>query len=598
MRAISAECENFNFLMDSFKTGRMDSYEEAVEKGDLARWMKTKLTSFLEKYTDPLDKQGLAKLFRERTESNGFSVEHKLADQIVNALNALYESSNEKDSYFNALMAMKNWFEDHLDEPDGHLIGLGVDEEAFTIIQNYCKVHSIMEQLADNNIRWQQRGRIHMKGYEAWRILRKGAIVIWKENNTFCRVVKDVRVIDESTIVDVYVNREETSVTNVRVADIILMPSDAVNPGSYASSNCGSLVKDREKEMLKDVLVVIEKSMEKAIKKQFDIKRIERYTSTRHDLKRLTKMSTTFDEMPRDVFDKLVRSQAELLHSKVATKKEEFNMEKGYIYYPSWKRDRQGVKIDEIGWVKQKYNEWKSELQGCRNEVEKQPQTLTQQLALDNFNERREVAVKNAFIEYLGKFGFVADSFDDQVAMKCPKQVETIYSNKNILDTVLLNLYQDKSFEEFLQKQIDVISVMTSTFMKKIMSLLNELINSNSKTPTDYNVMIEQANQYIQQHQSDPQAKSVSRLLDTYQQVAPDEKLPPTPLLETTYGKVATKVFYSMQNEYSSVYHLWGHEAFYKYHKQAKYEDKADVNNCALNCSLLSQLRVNESRKF
>ena len=147
MKQILKETEKFNFLIDSFKQDRIDPYDTANEKGELSRWFKTKLMSYKDSLDSTLDKLTLAKVLRERTETTQLITDHASADKIYKASKALFDDKGEKDReiYLEDLTTIKCWFEDHLDEPDGHLIGLTVDEEVYEMFLQYEKEHDIFE---------------------------------------------------------------------------------------------------------------------------------------------------------------------------------------------------------------------------------------------------------------------------------------------------------------------------------------------------------------------------------------------------------------------------------------------------------------------
>ena len=136
MKNISKETEKFNFLIDSFKQDRIDPYHEAEQKGELARWFRTKLMSFKDGLNVTLTKEMLSNMLRERTETTALSIDHALADKFCKAARALFaeEGLQSTSPYFEDLKVIKNWFEDHIDEPDGHLLGLTVDEEVFKMM--------------------------------------------------------------------------------------------------------------------------------------------------------------------------------------------------------------------------------------------------------------------------------------------------------------------------------------------------------------------------------------------------------------------------------------------------------------------------------
>ena len=225
MKQVSKETEKFNFLIDSFKQDRIDPYKEAEEKGELARWFRTKLTSFKDGLSSTLTKDLLAKILRERTETTAMSVDHHLADKFYLSSSALLkeEGMNSSASFMSDLITIVNWFEDHIDEPDSHLLGLTVDDEVYDIMTQHYKEHGLFEIIADNNIRYMQRGRVNLSGYESWRILRKGSIVIYLDQRVFGRVVKDVRIINENTPIEIYANREESSIISLTVKEVYVM---------------------------------------------------------------------------------------------------------------------------------------------------------------------------------------------------------------------------------------------------------------------------------------------------------------------------------------------------------------------------------------
>ena len=599
MKQILKETEKFNFLIDSFKQDRIDPYDTANEKGELSRWFKTKLMSYKDSLDSTLDKLTLAKVLRERTETTQLSTDHALADKIYKASKALFDDKGEKDReiYLEDLTTIKCWFEDHLDEPDGHLIGLTVDEEVYEMFLQYEKEHDIFEQLADNNVRYMQRGRVELKNYESWRVMRKGSIIIDRDQKIFLRVVKDVRIINKNTVIDVYRNRDENKIRSITVKDIILMPSEAVNPSNYASNNCGCLVKDREKEMIKEVIESFDTVLEDGLEEKFGIMFKHKEYFTRKDLPVLTDSYLKFNALQKKDKDAFAKEYAKVLKQKIDTKKMEVGMEKGYVYYPSWKRERSVLGVDETKWILQKLDDWKIELQGYKNEVEKQTTSLLQQLAYDSYTEKRDTAVKNAFIKYMRKYGFIPDTFDDQVAMKCPKQIETIYSNKLILDKILIDLYQDPEFEGFLEKQIEVIKKFTNIYLTKVGIVVNELMNKEVEIPSNYEALFEVAKEYVKKNPQEQVSKGLKRVIGIYETIVFKESEPNTPLHETCYGKIAMKTFYSMQNEFDAVYHMWGYDAFYKFHKEKIYERKSETDKCANAQCIQAQLRLFESRK-
>lgn len=599
MKQVPKETEKFNFLIDSFKQDRIDPYDEAEKKGELARWFRTKLNSYKDGLSITLTKDVLARILRERTETTSMSVDHQLADKFYKSSKALYleEGRNSESSYMTDLTTIFMWFDDHIDEPDGHLLGLTVDDEVYDIMIQYEKENGFFEILADNNIQYMRRGRIALNGYESWRVLRKGSIVIYKEERIFARIAKDVRIINENTPIIIYPNREESKIISLTVKDVIIMPSKSVNPANYVANNCGCLVKDREKQIVKEVLASFEETLIEGLKNDMQIDVRSKEYFTRLDFLELSQSFERFTKLTKEKRNKFIQKYIGILKQKLETKKMEIGMEKGYIYYPSWKRERNGVYVDENKFISGKLDEYKIELQGYKNEVEKQPTSMLQQLSYDSFQEKRDTAVKNAFIQYLRKFGFVPDSFDDQVAMKCPKSVETIYSNKIILDTILIDLYRDPQFEEFLQNQIGYIRRQSDIYISKMMIVLNEIVNQITYEPVDYEEMIEEARKHASKKPSEQQSKGIVRAINIYEQIKYVESEPNTPLHETCYGKIAMKIFYTMQNEFDAVYHMWGYDAFYKFHKEAEYEHKSETDKCASIQSIQQQLKLFESRK-
>ena len=534
MKSVAKETEKFNFLVDSFKQDRIDPFNEAEEKGELARWFRTKLMSFKDGLSQSLTTEMLAQILRERTETTALSIDHHLADKFFRSSNALFKEEGSSDANcVEDLKTIRNWFDHHIDEPDGHLLGLTVDDEVFEIMTQYYREHTVFETLADNSIHYAQRGRVSLNGYESWRILRRGAIVIYLEQKVFARVVKDVRIINENTPIEIYPNREESTIVSLRLKDVLLMPSEAVNPANYAANNCGCLVKDREKTIVREVLNSFDDVLMDGMKAELDIDVRPKEYFTRMDYQNLLSSFEKFSKLAKDKKNKFVQKYIGILKQKIETKKMEIGMESGYIYYPSWKRERNGVYVDEMKFITQKLDDYKIELQGYKNEVEKQPQSLLQQLSFDSFTEKRDNAVKNAFINYMKKFGFVPDSFDDQVAMKCPKNIETIYSNKIILDSILIDLYKDPLFTEFLEQQIGYIRRQTDNYIMKLMVVMNEIVNQVIMEPPDFDLMVEEATKFAAKKPSEQVSKGLKRVCNVYESIKYEVPEPGTPLHET-----------------------------------------------------------------
>ena len=53
-----------------------------------------------------------------------------------------------------------------------------------------------------------------------------------------------------------------------------------------------------------------------------------------------------------------------------------------------------------------------------------------------------------------------------------------------------------------------------------------------------------------------------------------------------------------MQNEFSSIYLMWGYDAFFKFHREADYESKREGEKSAVMRSIQNILRSFESRKI
>lgn len=536
---------------------------------------------------------------RERTEVSQFCIDHETADKLYTALNAIVDNGNDPQNMLliNDASVLKQWFEHHLDEPDNHLVGMIADSGVINILEEFSRRHSPFEIIADNNIVYAQRGRVSLDGYESWRTLRRGSVVILKESRVFGRITKDVRIINEYTKVDVFVNREESTTETHCVGDMFIMPSKSVDPKTYLSSTCACLVRDREKETVRDVLNKFEKDLEEGVRKELGIVVPDRSCLTRMDLSTLNKDFDVFAGMTKETRDSFTMKYATMLKQKIQAKQTELDMEKGYVHYPSVAREKLGVRLDEYKWVMKQMEDLKMEITGCKNEVEKQTDILLQQLSVDGFVERRDTAVKNGFVSYLTKFGFVPDSIDEQVAMKCPKNVETIYSNKLIMDRVMLNPFSDPEFETVLKDQTELIRSLTEKYLKKVVVVLNELLNGVVDVPSSYDGIMKQASERADQNPDDATCKGYKRLAALYEQIKYQEPAPGTPLQETRNGVMAMKVLHTMQNEIDSVYHMWGYDAFYGFAKSVRYEDKSAVDRCAFNQSIIQKLREFESEK-
>ncbi|EDR29743.1 hypothetical protein EDI_251800 [Entamoeba dispar SAW760] len=594
MKSFSNETERFNFLIDSFKPDRMDPYDEAVAKNELGKWFKIKILTFKDGGNISLDRSLLAKILRERTEIMGTSIDTTLADKLLKASTALYkfEEDKERNEYINDVLTIKKWYEDYLDEPDNHLIGLKVKDEIISILEKYNQIHNIFEQLADNNIKYTQRGRIQMNSYESWRIMRKGSIIILKEQQIFGRVCKDFRIINENTRIQVYVSQEDNNCIEVYIKDIFLMPTESVNPSKYPSNNCGILVQDIEKKIGNEVINSFELVLIEGLKKNFDIDIPKNETLTRINLTRISQSYNTFINLSREQKDNFIKEYGKILKQKISEQYMKFGIDKKHNYYPSWKMDRIGISIDEYKWVHQKLDELKLDLQGINTEIEKQPISLLQQSSIDSFSEKRDNSIKEALINYLKKFGFIPNSFDDQVAMKCPKSIETIYSNKIILDKFAFCLYEEPSFKEFLKEQIEKVKNFNESYIKKLGVVLNELLNHNINIPDNYETLIKQANDFAIQNPLDPNSKGFIRIIEVYNKICYEETNQDTPLHKTKYGKIVMNVLYSLQNEFDSIYNMWGNDAFFKFHNNSIYEEKNEQDSCAWMQSIQQQLKI------
>ncbi|GAB1226614.1 hypothetical protein ENUP19_0298G0069 [Entamoeba nuttalli] len=594
MKVISNETERFNFLIDSFKSDRMDPYDEAVAKNELGKWFKIKIMTFKDGGNVSLDRSLLAKILRERTEMMGTSIDTVLADKLLKASTALYnfEEDKERNEYINDVLVIKTWYEDCLDEPDNHLIGLKVKDEIISILEKYNQTHGIFEQLADNNIKYTQRGRIKMSTYESWRIMRKGSIIVLKEQRIFGRVCKDFRVVNENTMIQVCVSREDNNCIEVHIKDIFLMPTESVNPSKYSTNNCGSLVQDIEKQIGDEVINSFEPVLIEGLKKKFDIDIPKNETLTRVNLNRISQSYNTFMNLSREQKDNFTKEYGQILKQKITEQCMKVGIDKKHNYYPSWKKDRIGISIDEYKWVHQKLEELKIDLQGINSEIEKQTTSLLQQSSIDSFNEKRDSSIKEALINYLKTFGFIPNSFDDQVAMKCPKSVETIYSNKMILDKFAFCLYEEPSFEKFMKEQIEKVKVFNENYIKKLGVVLNELLNHNINVPDNYETLMKQANDFATQNPSDPNSKGFIRVVELYNKICYEEANQETPLHKTKYGKTVMNVLYSLQNEFDSIYNMWGSDAFFKFHSNSIYEEKSEQDSCAWMQSIEQQLKM------
>ena len=207
MKKTTDDIDLFSLLIESFvppeqttnelAASKLVSVELSKDANECAKVMKSKLMMYIEKHPEPLTRAELQTLFYERTESRNFSTTSETADRFLKAALALYEKAGDKErnEYIETLTTFKEWFEDHLDEPDSILIGLQANDKTFDIMSSYYQKHTFYEVLLDNYQTYKIRGRNTFTGYQAWKILRSGSIVLVKESRIFGRVASDVRLL-------------------------------------------------------------------------------------------------------------------------------------------------------------------------------------------------------------------------------------------------------------------------------------------------------------------------------------------------------------------------------------------------------------------
>ncbi|BFU21058.1 hypothetical protein EHI8A_030490 [Entamoeba histolytica HM-1:IMSS-B] len=445
----------------------------------------------------------------------GFVMSNNIGDRIAEASLLAYNAEEDKEKK-EMIQIVKEHFNINIDDPENTAIGNYACDKLVQVLKFHCNQIGIRASIIDVNISHENRRKNTSYftkdcSFDAWKILRRGTIVLYKMSAgeyQFARVAKDCRLVNEIMDVPLYISADETKQIGICWKELLIVPSEVVDPNSFGGS-LSAICKDCAEVMMIKIMNEMNDFVMNKLNTDFKIDvsvLCKKDNLTRRSVKKIKSVQEQLKGLSENTLSDFYEEVTETLRVKLSSMVDLVRRGVVPTYVVFQNRPKRDIimGVAYLEWARNKYSQILKNTDKLIKVLSKEKELILNGSLPNEMKEWQQQILSEKSMELLSEYGF-----DDSIVLNNSTNIEGVLYNKFVIDQLLSNLNEpsiDKEIQtlltEMTDKLLNYFAKLRSTAVsvsklgdkgksdEQIIELLTTFIASNKEEPVDSSLQL------------------------------------------------------------------------------------------------------------